>query len=200
MTAKDWLGHFEIYVGNYFVDDIRAHLHNCASQPDVDATWTWGNGWALGANSRDKYCKRSNQNVRRFNDYLEAREYAQQLMRKPARRDHDLFIVYSGSNLQRVDTLEQAIALDTEQRSEIAKRDQANTRGTADNYPALSELRQRHRGSLAVSLSCFLKELREAGDDISKVIAGGSVTRSTAYSYRNHLQDAGLMPNLGPED
>lgn len=200
MANHDWLGHFEIYVGNYDVDDTRAYRHNCASKPEVDAMWTWGSGWALGANSRDKYCKRSNRNVRKFNDYLEAREYAQQLMRKPARRGHDLFVVYSGSNLQRVDTLEQAIALDTEQRSDIAKRDQAIALGTAYRFPALPELRQRYGRCLAVSLSCFLKELRDAGGDISKVIAGGSVSRSTAYSYRKHLQDAGLIPSLGPKD
>lgn len=192
MDNNDWLGHFKIYVGNYYVDDIRAHEHNCASQPGEDLQWTWGNGWALGDNSRDRYCKRRSPNVRKFDDYLAALECAQQLMRKPTRRNHDLFVVYAGPELQRVNTLEEARALDAKHRSEQAKRDQARERYTSERFPALTVIQQRYGGGHGLSLSFFLKDLRDAGGDISKVIAGGSVSRSTAYTYRKQLRDLGI--------
>lgn len=181
-----WLGYFVVYVLNYRVDHDSAWQHNRASAIEGSPAFTWGDGWAIGNNTRGRYCSRSaHDKIKRFTKYNEARLAIQQRKRKYPKQDFCIVYIIDRSH-HYVRTLEESIDIDRAhlEASEIRKKQIEQV------TPELNVLLLHYKIGKAMTLSGMLARVRK--DGVKQTLESGEYSRSTFYANLRALQEAGI--------
>lgn len=160
----------------------------------------WGEeGWAVGDNPRDRFCKwMSNAPKRRFTDYDEAVRFIYELRqrRKKAHEAYTLVYVSVGvqgkeqftivSSMDDIDAFEAQLLAD--QQAHNARQEQYAAR-QAIEHPCLDCLKEKYSRGLAWELSELLGVIRTRGESAAKE----SLPKATYYRYMKNLRDAGCL-------
>lgn len=151
-------------------------------------------GWAVGDNSRGRYCGRANAaKIRRFYDYDEAVSFIHRQRQK--RRAETFSLVYTvmgpfrDNRYNKVSSLDEIHALDEAMEAEenlIRDRQEVFTQ----EHPGLDVLKQMFRISTAYQLSELLRVIECQG--MNAAMKG--VAKSTFYRSVGQLRKAGLLP------
>lgn len=157
-------------------------------------------GWAVGDNSRDRFCKWAGAKpMRRFNTFDEAVSFIHRL-RKKRKKPHEVYtLVYVTRNAHERDVstvvsyLDEINAIEDQieaERAEITRlRAQSRAQYERD-FPKYEQLAEAYSRARATTLSLFLRQLHDHGADVVKT------TTPTASYYRNikDLRALGLLP------
>ncbi len=177
---------------NYEVPDrlMPAEVHEIGSME-----W-WTTGWAVGDNTRDKFCSRCGPKpLKRFFDFDEAVKYIEVRQRKAKRLQFVLVYVTK----DRLGKDRRDVVRSSDDISRIVNRNAKEVEGyqkwiaqqraeTKAIYPEL-ELLQTHFGHMkALGLAVFLASMRKDGKD--KVLS--SMSKATFYRYRKELAAIGI--------
>lgn len=147
---------------SYSIPDRR--LPTEVHSPD---TLAWAeHGWAVGDNTRDRFCKwAAHDKVRRFLDYDEAVAFIHRLRQKRKARQEVYTLVYfprteSGS-VERfpVSSLDEIVAFDEKTDAEYAVRQKRQQ----EVFPELDRLREHFGAAAGSRLSLLLAQLRSDG-------------------------------------
>lgn len=181
-----WSGHFVVYVLGYRTDGWNTISHDEASQSE-NTQWTWGEGWAIGNNTRGRYCSRlAHKKIKRFKSYLEARLNCQT---QKAKFPKQAFLIHYciSTTYIRVNTLEEAIALECEH---IAKALEMSLK-LDESLPEFDFFSKIFGRSKAMVLSMFLADVRKNGIDAA--LNDSKRSKSTSYRHRADLIKLGLI-------
>lgn len=206
-------GYLVVHVGGYKrVSNYTAHVYSdgsaLVSVPDrlvqarihpVGSTEWYEEGWAVGDNPRERFCKWGGASpVYRFHDYEEAVLYIQRLRQKRKRPLETYSLVYFSrgvggreyhrpvSSLDDIEVFEAELARETSESHEAA----AERRAAFNvEYPELDRLRTAFGGAKALRLSLLLKSLRVDGG----VEARQEMTKASFYRGVRELRGMGLI-------
>lgn len=149
-------------------------------------------GWAVGDNARDRFCKwYSPKPKMKFKDYDEAVAFIHRMRqkRKARREDYTLVYVLKGADNNEqyhpVSFLDEILAIDREYEDAKAAREDAYR----NNFPEIDALMERHGPAMAYRLSLLLAAIRK--DGMQKTLEG--MSRATFYRYVARLRNAGLL-------
>jgi len=178
MSEREFAGDLMVFVDGYQQQDFRCIEINSGDD------FFWSNGWAVGDNSRGRYCSRQSlDKIRRFKHFDDAVRYIETRRRK--RPKERFFLVYVlGNTWLRVSSLDEILATDA-----VAAATNASAVGPS--------VRTRERNKL-MDVGCslgmankvlyYLEVLREKGE----AAADAGVSRATRMRYRSLLKEAGL--------
>jgi hypothetical protein len=181
-------GSLFIYVDGYSVDDFRCgelNLGHKFSQPEPDQMYWYLEGWAVGDNSRDRYCSRNAKDkIRHFKSYDDAVEYIQ---RKRKKRPKERFsLVYEvGNQARKISLLDEILAID----AEIEADENARKESHENHYPGFEILSQKVGRVVAFNAAELLGLLRNEGEEAAKA----RFSRATFYRLKGILKEAGLL-------
>lgn len=196
-------GHLVIHVGGYKVARSNAFVvfGNGRVLPDrmvpadryePESIRWYEDGWAVGDNSRDRFCKYGDpRKMRRFQDYDEAVEFIHRLRqkRKAKREEYRLVYVVTDQGVAHsrlVSSMDDIEAIDTR----LDREERAREARMAENFPALDRLRALYPLSVATTLSRTLADILSSGIES----AAQGVSRSTYYRRLAQLRAAGVLP------
>lgn len=206
-------GYLVIHVGGYKrVSNYTAHVYSdgdaLVSFPDrmvparihpVGSTEWYEEGWAVGDNPRERFCKWGGPSpLYRFRDYEEAVVYIQRLRQKRKRPHEQYSLVYfsrgvGGRECHRpVSSLDEIDEFEAELAKEVSKSNEAAAERRAvlnAEYPEMDRLRTAFGGAKALRLSLLLKSLRADGG----VEARQEMTKATFYRGVRELRTMGLI-------
>lgn len=174
---------------------VKAELHPVGSRP-----W-YEEGWAVGENSRERFCKWDwVKAMRRFYDFDEAVTYIYRLRQKRKRPNEEYRLVYflegvdgkknsnPVSSLDDIAVFENQIAAEVDQnRKELELRKQA----LHNEYPELECLTKAFGPRKAFQLSALLKTIRQDGKARAK--ARQITSKSSYYRDVQDLRKIGLL-------
>jgi hypothetical protein len=152
-----------------------------------------GDGWAMGENSRGRYCKRSDEKkIRKFSTYLDARRAAQE--RKKKYPTQNFSIHYQRKNtLFNVDTLESAIKLEADLAAEEAERS-ISLKAQMDNLlPRHKELCDLYGRLTGTKLSMLLAKIKSTS--IKEAQTSGEW--GSPATFRRNLSKLKALENVG---
>ncbi|MCK9987760.1 MAG: hypothetical protein AzoDbin1_04232 [Azoarcus sp.] len=205
-------GHLVIHVGGYKqmrkctfhvfsshpTQLIPDRFVGAATYPTDTPEWS-EEGWAVGDNPRDRFCKwNGTKPVRRFKDYDEAVRFVFRLRQKRKRPNEAYTLVYVTRNglgkdvSQAVSSLDDIEAIELQlcaERTQI-ETEQANYRAQLEiERPAYAQLREAYGPARGFTLSDFLKRVREQG------LAAVKAQHPHSSFYRNvrELRALGLI-------
>lgn len=196
-------GHLVIHVGGYKVvrnytvvlfDDGRALPDwKVPVERHEPGTLHWfERGWAVGDNSRDRFCKYGDRNkMRRFRDYDAAVDFIHRLRqkRKAKREEYRLVYVTTDQGMaysHLVTSMDDIEAIDNQIDSEARAREVR----MAQNFPELERLKAIYSPSVAASLSMMLANILSTGVEN----AAQGISKSTYYRRLAQLRAAGVLP------
>ncbi|NMG29591.1 hypothetical protein [Aromatoleum evansii] len=170
-----------------------------AATYDPDTPEWMEEGWGVGDNPRDRFCRwNSSKPLRRFKGYDEAVAFIFRLRQK-RKRPHEVYtLVYVTLGAlgrpisQPVSSLDEILAFEAKiaaEREEIEKH-QAEQRALSEReFPARQQLREAYGYSRGASLSSFLGVVRTEG------LAAAKTKYPTSSFYRNvrDLKSLGLL-------
>lgn len=205
-TGNEMRGYLVIHVGGFkYVTSGMVHVYSTegghaaipdrlfpAGKHDPDTTEWTDEGWAVGENARDRFCKwRGSKPMKRFRNYDEAVTFIQRLrQRRKARKEaYTLVYVYQGRDkkdqYRPVSFLDDILAIDREIDGDKASREAAYK----EHYPEIDVLTDRHGPAMAHQLSALLAAIRKNG--MQKAMEG--ISKATFYRHVRHLKDAGIL-------
>ncbi len=198
-------GHLTIFVDGYktyhnhmlHIFDDGVAIPDKMIPPTIHTTGTmewYADGWAVGDNSRGRYCARLNEaKIRRFNDYDEAVEYIYARQRK--RKNERFSLVYVVPDVRgithhhRVSSMDEIIAIDAQLDVE-AQSVRERRAAFSQEHPGLAVLDELYQKTTAFQLSELLYVIQTRGLDAAKQ----SLPKATYYRSLDKLRKAGLLP------
>jgi hypothetical protein len=178
MDGKEFAGDLLIFVEGYMQKDFR-----CIEINSTD-DFFWSTGWAVGDNSRGRYCSRqATDKIRKFREFDEAVRYIEARRRK--RPKERFFLVYLlGNTWTRVSSLDEILAIDAAAAGEVRSEPSERSRQRS------ILLGLGHSMAMANRLVFYLEEVREEGE----AAANARLSRATLSRYARLLKEAGLLP------
>lgn len=215
MTSYRMRGYLLIHIGGYrprrrfmahvFSDSLTKETYSVPDRimprdkPDPNVPEWAGEGWSVGDNPRERFCKWLGPKERkRFLDFDEAVSYIQRLRakRKGSGEAYTLVYMAPGINgreqmyivgyLDDIMAADKAIELEIDQANEVKEAQKAAMR---EEYPEVDKLAELYGRRKAYDLASLLKQIRE-GVDAETL----KTSRSSYYRQRKQLKDAGLLP------
>lgn len=161
----------------------------------VDSMLWWEEGWAVGDNPRDRFCKwLGGAKIRRYTDFDEATAIVRHL-EKTRKKPHEAYTLVYGhtqsdgrERLWPVYTLDDIERIDSQLAIELADA-QKRLQALKAETPGIDELMKHYTPSRALILSMLLKSIKENGRD--SVPEG--MSRSTFYKQVRELKIVGLV-------
>lgn len=177
MAEKEFAGDLLIFVEGYEQKDFR-----CIEINSTD-DFFWSTGWAVGDNSRGRYCSRqATDKIRKFREFDEAVRYIEARRRK--RPKEKFFLVYLLDNTwTRVSSMDEILALDAA--AVKVKPEPSERSRQRDILLGLG-----HSMAMANRLVFYLEEVREEGE----AVANARLSRATLFRYGKLLKEAGFLP------
>jgi len=185
-----------VFFEDGYVVTVPDHLLPPPSN-DVGSNAWWEDGWAVGDNQRDILCLRAGAKpLRRFYYYDEAVSFV--FHRQKKYKSHQHILVYATKELGGKEQLEVVRSLDdinaVEARvaAEIAENDVllAERRAKFElQYPHLKVLQEQFNGSMALTLSILIQELRDEGYEAVKATR----PKATLSRQIKRLRELGLL-------
>lgn len=194
-------GHLFIHVGGYkyryshvyvaFGGGLVLPDRQVPAERHKPGTLAWyEDGWSVGNNSRDRFCKWGNRNkMRAFNDYDEAVAFIYRLRQKRKARHEDYQLVYivtrqGVAHNHLVSSMDAIEAIDRQYDDE----DRARETRHDEHFPEFDKLKEIYSLSMAATLSSMLADIRTKGLD---AVAQG-MSRSSFYRRLERLRKAGV--------
>lgn len=206
-------GYLVIHVGGYkMFHDNAGHVYTSGSDtiiaPDrlveaerhpVGSMLWYEEGWAVGDNPRERFCKWNwFKPMRKFHDFDEAVTYIYRLRQKRKRPNETYSLVYflkgvgckdcceQVSSFEDIARFEKEVAAELEQHIvELESRRQV----LRDEYPEFDRLKELFGPRRALSLSGLLKTIRRDGEE--KAMQG--MAQSTYFRNARELRKLGLI-------
>ena len=171
---------------------IKAEIHPVGSMLWIEE------GWAVGDNPRERFCKwHAGKGMLKFLDLDEAVAYIYRLRQKRKLKQEKYTLIYflkdhhGREYIEPVFSLEDIAKYEKEVDAETARYNEslkAARKATEEEYPAL-ELIAKSFGSSAVGLSMLLKVIRNEGTE--KAMQG--MSKATYYRQVKKLRELGLL-------
>lgn len=174
---------------------VKAELHPVGSMAWCEE------GWAVGDNPRERFCKWNwVKAMRKFYDFDEAVTYIYRLRQRRKRPNEAYTLVYflkgvggkecfmPVSSLDDIAEFENQIAMELDQQR---KDDESKRLALENEYPELERLTKSFGARRAFQLSALLKTIRQDGKDK----AMQNTSRSTYYRDTRALRELGLTDN-----
>lgn len=160
----------------------------------VESMEWFTDGWAVGDNSRNRYCGRMNESkIRRLYDYDEAVSFIYKQQKKRRAETFSLVYTVTGpfreNRHNKVSSLDEIHALDEKMDAE-EKLIRTRQDEFAQEYPGLDVLKQMFRLNTAHQLSSLLGFIQSHG--MQAALQG--MAKSTFYRNLSQLREAGLLP------
>lgn len=172
---------------------VKAELHSVGSMAWCEE------GWAVGDNPRERFCKWNwVKAMRKFHDFDEAVTYIYRLRQKRKRPNEAYTLVYFSKGVggkesfTPVSSLEDIIKFEAEIAAELEQHStdkQLKLQALQNEYPELETLIKAFGAIKAFKLSLLLKAIREEGKDK----AMQNTSKATYYRYTQELRDVGLL-------
>lgn len=206
-------GYLLIHVGGYkMVSDTTFHVFSdgtdMVSVPDrlvkaeahpFGTSEFYEDGWAVGDNPRDRFCKWNGiKPMRRFHDFDEAVAHVYRLRQKRKRPNeiYTLMYVTKGVNGKdcscAVSSLDDIVAFEATVSEKIAQNNsyiELRQQNLRNEYPDLDRLREAFGLTKAYNLSMLLKSIRQDGQEKTMQ----SMPKSSFYRCARELRKLGLL-------
>lgn len=207
-------GYLLIHVGGYKqVQRFTFHVFDSAPQisipdrlvpapvHDPDTPEWIENGWAVGDNPRDRFCKwGGGKPIRQFKDFDEAVSFIHRLRQK-RKKPHEVYtLVYVTLGAYERDVSKVVFSLDdidafeaqiASERAEVERLRVEYRAQSERDFPAYKQLTEAYGRTRATTLSLFLRQLRDRGTDVVKAIT----PKATYYRDIKDLRALGLLPD-----